>query len=446
MLIGNPWHGVWTPDGLDLPNAEVKTLTTDPAGDYMTEFPVYQADRSYLYPPVYGDCILVKVPDLDVPTTSEAHAALGMEWQNYAFLSGAKRLLAGVELGLNRWIYIDPDSIPWLVEIMFPSSSGNPRRLRFTRFGVFSEAGATSTHYYLTFGANLTQDVYGRWEGAYDVRGHWLCDANATGSKASVSMIGGISTIGVFPLEHLTISGAPGDDLAVSVSPFNDEDFEETPTCEAHSSGTYVVTGGDVYRYYDTMGCRLFAGDDAIRCFVGQEYTVSDILRVSPGTGATTSGSAEGYLIVLAGEHQLNVPFTASVTATYNDTTAEFDAAETIEIESASYSQTTYRSDLYVPLDCITDPGNLYWPAHIHLPPLFVWRRTNNVFEIVLLGQPSDFTPSMDSDQFYSVAIVTPDGITATGERVNKSDDGRYFSYHPITSELLESEAPVCFM
>lgn len=443
MLIGNPWHGIWTPDGLTLPNDDVMDLPTDPAGDYITEFPVFMSDRSWIYPPVYGDCILIKVPDLDVPTTSEAHAALGMEWRNYAFMSGAKRLLCGVEMGLNRWIYIDPaDSIPWLVEILFPVATANPRRLRFTRFGLFSEAGATSVHHDYTFGDNLTLDEYDRWEGVYDVRGHWLCDVNSIGSKATVTMIGGISVIGVFPLQHLTITGTPGDDLAVSVAAFIDEDYEETPTCEYHASGTYVITTGDVYRYFDPVGVRLFVSDEPIRIFTGDEFTVSDVLRVAPGIGASTSGSAEGNLFIKTGAHTFEIPFTVEMTCVWNDTLSQWEATQVIEVDGAGLSATTYL-EAFALNDAIQGLG---WPDQILLPTLILWRRANNVIEVELNEDPGNFDPPISSGEFYSVAIVTPEGITATGEAVNESDDGRYFSFNPVSSALLESADPTCFL
>lgn len=437
---GNPWHGLWSPAGLVLPNSDIMALSPAPAGGGISEFPAVMDDRGVLYPGEHGDCILVRVPGLPSPETSTAEAAAGMVWRNYALLSGARRLLHGVELKLNRWIYIDPAGKPWLAELRFPAASGQPRVIRFREFGVFRAAVTATYHDYVAGGVMTNSD--GAWyaEGL-QVNGFWLCDVSATGADATVSLL---SSGVVWGMAHLAISGVPGVDLYVSsASPYIA--YEPPPTATGHDSDPYVITAGDVYYHHDSLGVRMFAGGAAVRCVVGVDFSVSNVDYVDVAPGASTSGSAAGDLVVVVGANEFRLPFSISMTASYRDVTADWEAVQTTTIASAGYSRVDSVARPFL-RDVVKGATGLWWPGHACKTTLRVWRRTNNVFEIELAGDPSHFSPAMASDEFYSVALALPDRIIPTGGRVKKSDDGRHFSYHPITAELSQSTSPTCFL
>lgn len=437
---GNPWHGLWSPAGLLLPNSDLMEVSPVPVGGGISEFSTVMADRGALYPPEHGDCILVRVPGLPAPETSTAEAAAGMTWRNYALLGGARRILHGVELGMHRWIYVDADGKPWLAELRFPATSGQPRVVRFREFGVFRAAPASS-YYDYTFGGAMTLDL-GAWfyEGT-QVNGFWVADASATGNDVTVALL---TAPAVWDVKHIGVSGVPGVDLAVSTaSPFIS--YEPTPTAEGHDSGPYVITAGDVYFHHDSVGVRMFAGGPAVRCVVGVDYSVSNVDYVEVAPGASTGGTASGDLVVIAGSSEFRVPFSMSMSATYNGVTANWDAVQTTTISGAGYVRTDVVSKPSL-RDAIKASTGLWWPGHACKTTLKVWRRTNNVFEIELAGVPADFSPAMAADEFYSVALVLPDRIIPTGQRVKKSDEERYFSYHPITTELAQSDSPRCYL
>lgn len=437
---GSPWHGLWSPAGLVLPNSDIMAFSPAPAGGGISEFPTTMDARGVLYPGEHGDCILVRAPGLPSPETSAEESAAGMVWRNYALLGGARRLLNGVELGLNRWIYIDPAGKPWLAELRFPAASGQPRVIRFREFGVF-RAAPTATYHDYAYGGGVMTNSDGAWyaEG-FQVSGFWLCDVSATGGDATVSFLG----VGVWGLVHLAISGVPGVDLFVS-SALPYIAYEPTPTATGNDDGPYIISAGDVYYHHDSLGVRMFAGGAAVRCVVGVDYSVSNVNYVDVAPGASTSGSATGDLLVVAGANEFRLPFSISMTASYRDAEADWLAVQTTTIVSAGYSRIDTAKEFFV-RDVVKGARGLWWPGHACKTMLRVWRRTNNVFEIELVGSPSDFSPAMASDEFYSVALVLPDRIIPTGARVKKSDDGRHFSYHPVTAELSQSATPTCYL
>lgn len=432
---GNPWHGLWSPDGLLLPNSDVMLLSPAPVGGGLGEFATPMADRDAVYPSAHGDSILVRVPGLPVPETSAAETAAGMAWKNYALLGGARRLLHGVPLGMNRWIYIDPNGKPWLAELRFPAASGLPRVLRFREFGVFRPAPTTTYHDY-TFGGVMTLNESYIWEyEGFPVNGMWLADASARGAKATVALL---TAPAVWDVKHLDITGVPGVDLALATpSPF--VNYEPPPTALVHIDGPLIISAGNVYYHYDQNLLRMYDGETPLRCVIGADYDVSD---VPYGDGTSTSGTATGDLIVVCGASEFRLPFSTSMSI------ADGSAGQTTVVPSAGWSRGGYGA--------VTGGGDLravvagatyfHWPIGACPIQLRVWRRTNNVFEVELVGMPDDFSPPMASDEFYSVCLVLPDRIIATGERVKKSDEERYFSYHPITTALTQATSPRCYL
>lgn len=96
VRFGQPFHGLYRGGVLTLPTSV--TITPPP--------PL----------PVGSDGFMVKIPDRPVVTTSPADAAEGMEWLNYAIVSGENHVFYGIELGLNSWIYVADDDSAWRAE------------------------------------------------------------------------------------------------------------------------------------------------------------------------------------------------------------------------------------------------------------------------------------------------------------------------------------------
>lgn len=441
---GNPWHGLWSPDGLLLPNSDVMLVSPAPVGGGLGEFATPMADRDAVYPSAHGDSILVRVPGLPVPETSAAETAAGMAWKNYALLGGARRLLHGVPLGMNRWIYIDPNGKPWLAELRFPATSGQPRVVRFREFGVFRPAPTTTYHDY-TFGGVMTLNASYIWE--YEgtaVNGMWLADSSARGAKATVALL---TAPVVWDVKHLDITGVPGVDLALATpSPF--VNYEPPPTALSHTSGPLIISAGSVYYHHDENLLRMYDGETPLRCVIGADFEVTDVPYVDAVDGASTSGAASGDLVVICGANEFRLPFSTSMALTYDEDLLAWVGGHTATVPSAGFSRGSIGEASGAGALRTIVYGSLYlnWPIGACPMQLRVWRRTNNVFEVELVGMAGDFSPPMASDEIYSVCLVLPDRIIPTGERVKKSDEARYFSYHPITTELTQATTPRCYL
>lgn len=93
VRFGQPFHGLYRGGVLTLPNSDTITPSA----------PL----------PVGSDGFMVKIPGRPAVTTSPADADEGMEWLNYAIVSGENHVFYGQALGLNAWIYIAEDESVW---------------------------------------------------------------------------------------------------------------------------------------------------------------------------------------------------------------------------------------------------------------------------------------------------------------------------------------------
>lgn len=126
---GHPWHGLWsdatgqitTPDAvtIDLPGEEPSGLFSDSGSEL---------------PP--GDAFKIAIPDQPAVTTTPEETADGKTWLNYGIISGPCHRLYGVNLGFNRWLYVDPNKTVWMCTLIYVPSDGDVS-VTFTRFGNF---------------------------------------------------------------------------------------------------------------------------------------------------------------------------------------------------------------------------------------------------------------------------------------------------------------------
>jgi|GEM_PF-6279651 len=120
---GCPWHGLVVNEQLELSTGEFLPWSLGQA-----------------LPVQIGTACEIRVPGLPLPETTEADALAGRLWRNTALLAGCS--LHGRALPFNAWIYIAPDSSPWLVKPTFSPALGLPTSgsIRIERFGVLGGA------------------------------------------------------------------------------------------------------------------------------------------------------------------------------------------------------------------------------------------------------------------------------------------------------------------
>lgn len=93
VRFGQPYHGLYRAGVINLPNATTKAPPSPQ--------------------PVRSDCLAVMIPGIADVTTSAEDTAEGLEWLNYAILSGENHVFYGLALTLEGWIYVDPDENAW---------------------------------------------------------------------------------------------------------------------------------------------------------------------------------------------------------------------------------------------------------------------------------------------------------------------------------------------
>lgn len=411
---GNPWHGTWTESGLELPNATVMALDNPPEGnsDAVPDWNLVDNDpRPEGTPwPSFGDCFLIRFPDQPAAETSVAEAAIGMEWLNYALFCGATHVLYDVKLGRDYFVYIDDDGRPWLARISRVSSS-----VRITLKSNFEFGGPSET-----YSVDVAMGFYSG--GSYDF---YVLDASETGRALTIGAVN-LTTGVVFKTINssvyaLTMSGIPGDDFGGSFySPYYSVGYTWTVTSlpanpEEHSAGTE----------YDLQEVtRIFDGDDAVVVKLGYFFDVTALIWNS-GNGFWDPVTWDGYFRIVTDFGEIQIPATRTRTWT-----SVADWSDDVEFSSYSY---TYSDD---------DPTTYgsWWST---FPALIAWRRSNKVIEVAF--STIDALP-LAEDEVHSICLVLPDRFQTTNTIISRNNADRYFSYHPVTQELIESSAPVCFL
>ena len=196
-LWGWPYHGICSGGAITLPDSSTKAMTQPSHG------------AAWLYD--MGLPAIVRTP-----AQLLEDAALGHQWLNYAFISGG--MVYGTALGDNRFIYVDPDGVRWLIAMTFstPEISLQKVRLTFTveRFGLLRENGAGTTLVGNVIDVTCSHISYSSFAGAnYTATQVYLDDVWTNGSKA---LLGVYRTDGsaydMYSLIEASFSGVGGTD------------------------------------------------------------------------------------------------------------------------------------------------------------------------------------------------------------------------------------------
>lgn len=126
---GHPWHGIWSDATGQITTPDAVTIDlhgVEPSGLF--------SDADSELPP--GDSFKIAIPDQPAVTTTQAETAAGKTWLNYGIISGPCHRLYGVNLGFNRWLYVDPDKTVWLCTLIYIPADGDVS-VTFKRFGNF---------------------------------------------------------------------------------------------------------------------------------------------------------------------------------------------------------------------------------------------------------------------------------------------------------------------
>ena len=406
---GNPWHGVWTEDGLTLPNDTVLDLPVAIDGGpngWPAFYPIPEPWLTF-WGPRHGDCLLVRVPDVPAPDTSAAEEAVGMTWLNYAMISGANRLLYGVPIGKATWIYLDDNDQPWLVEMLAVTETQQIYRFRFSSNLVFGE---NVTEVLFEYGVESDINV----EPA-------VLEASETGRRMAWALHQYSETIGhqLDPMpQRFILTGVPGVDLDISegtaATSFSNPDLiwgDNGPW----TGNTYPA--GHLSRTVLLPPYWMYDGDDEISLRFVEDYDASAWPLVENETWHVDR--------TLSGTLSILTPF------------GSFDVAFTSVISEPSFGVFSFAFT--------TDDWSYSNDYTGFLPWVYTVRQTNKVVEVVFsLEEVIDGT-NLDVEVF-SVCRVLPDRFEATGVTTTLDQIPGYMTYHPVTKELLESSSPVCFM
>lgn len=408
---GDPWHGLWTDgSGLALPNETTMELPVDPVGGTGAWSSWdRQAVDEMIVGPKHGDCLLVKIPDVPVPTTSQAEEDAGMTWLNYALISGANRLLYGVEIGPTRWVYLDDDGTPWLVTALSSGSNVSSTTFRFVReFWFHHDGDEQFEEYEVGWAAGFRHDMF-------------VLDASQTGRAMAYGYWVNLSPNQLVGGRCLSFSGTPGVDMTIAEIEvdldFSDPDQIFTPGAGGGDPG-HLNAGS----YYSLGGCLnlpylfMFDGDDAISVSMVQDFTATEWDYDTVDLHYIGTREFEGTLSLVTSFGQIDIEFTGTI-----------DNPEEGVFES----------------EIVTTYGT--WAGIGGFPFIAVFRRASKVWEAVIPLEMTGDSLNM-AGQGFSICLILPDRFETTGYEIDMSDPGDYRTYHPVTHELVESTSPVCFM
>ena len=141
--LGQPFHGLLRNGRLTLSTGRVIEW---PSGGVVAE-----------YGGRFGDCYKLQEPGVPpvnlAPTELASEAAVGREWRNYALLLGTARNYAGINVGINAWLYAAADGTVWRIECdQLGVNTIRPTRRSAGSFDGVYPAGATFTFKVRRFG------------------------------------------------------------------------------------------------------------------------------------------------------------------------------------------------------------------------------------------------------------------------------------------------------
>lgn len=412
LLWGHAWHGEWRPAGLKLPNDDIKTIAWAPQGgpaacpDWYLDSEMQKAIW-----PSYGDCFDIKIPGQPAVTTPAPDAAAGRQWRNYALMSGATHSLCGVRIGRNRFIYIDPNGAAWLATLQ-ALDSGSTISVEFKRFGQF--LGAAETYSIdIAPGGSIASAAM-----------PFVLDVSRTGMRVSIGVRSNSFSLLIY-FGAVTFSGVPGVSLAwTALSPI--ADYSNTVS----SLSDNQRTSGTIASLNNGQIGNIFDNDDSVAVSSGLSVAVTAKTKVGLYyTPVTISGN----IFAKVGAEQFDVPFV--ITQSWPNPMDSFNRLVSIDIFGDTFTYSV-----------IGD----FWMEDI--PQVAFIRRSNRVIEAAV-----SWSSIPDTEIIYgygagaglarSVCICLPDRFESTNFDIPANgSDARYFSYHPVTRDLLSDTAPVCWM
>lgn len=242
--LGCPWHGLVEGATLTLPNSDTKT---------------WQAITGH------GGCDVVRLPTPPSVSTTEEEEAQGMEWRNYALVTGGNRVFYGKALGAGHWIYLPGQGNAYHMRIVSTSTcngtaSGGSigmtlgiKRLR--------QDGTTETE--RTISVGLTGIGQYQWGGA-DVTLQATLEAQSeTGTSVLLKLTRASSHIlAACGWLELTLTGDAKETISASLAiwrsrlqtAWTEYDYSATLSGPFYPGGYYTCASDRLYEHHYVIG------------------------------------------------------------------------------------------------------------------------------------------------------------------------------------------------
>lgn len=452
-VFGDPWHGLWS--------AATGKVTTSAAVE--VDLPGLDPNDGYS-DRACGDCFLIQVDGLPVPSNPPTEAAAGRTWLNYGLITGADHRLYGRNLTMFGWLYIDPDGNPWYAKISsaLPGTgifTSYQPTITFKRFGVFGGAANTSEvtpsaatgDFSLGSDTNATGPMFIHTEDIYKDGGKVILSLsrwyNTPGMGVVTRYIGGM-----FLLE---ITGTPP---SASVTLTKLLSFNEVES----STYTETAVGGFSDDYQSISGSGIQS------CVFGARFTTSGAIeyikgsvdvqvfaeRTSPGGNVYThgNGNSTGRIYIEVGAAEVWSTSAASSVSwqVVGFLLSNWTASSTLGAETVSYSEIVqHNGGLIYPdapgvgsrmlLHGLTKPGY----GRLDLWIMSAFRYTNAVYGAYTLANGATLP---EESRFGPVwGKIGSDAATIT-TAIAAIEKPIYCSEHPITGAIARSTSPVAWV
>lgn len=228
---GWPWHGLW--------RAATGKITA--AGGIEIDY----VGAS----PLSGDVQLVRIPGLPEPETTTAEAAAGMQWTNWALVSGSQRVVYGHSMPGH--IYVAPNGSLWVCGISTSGTRASGQLgagLTFRRFGeLVPENSESLAAFYQTLGKTVSFSINPDSPDDVIEGGRAILDVSVNGNRV---LIAGVRAPGMwsptvdrrcYVVAEIVISGTPGIDVDFTFAKLSDEGADE-----AWGIDTYEIHGDEM--------------------------------------------------------------------------------------------------------------------------------------------------------------------------------------------------------
>lgn len=201
LRFGQPWHGLWRNGVIELPNSTTRARDGAPPN---------------------GSAFMARIPGQPAVTTPAEDAAQGMNWLNYAIMTGLDRWAVDESSIYFAWVFIDADNVPWGARLTFSTGT---MTVTLKRFGIIG-GDPDNTSYSASVAFALPVSL-----GGPDGDGFWLYDIDSTGRQVACGAAD-VNTPGGIRVFLLTLSGSAAS-FTLSLS-------DETPDPPLdYTSGTF---------------------------------------------------------------------------------------------------------------------------------------------------------------------------------------------------------------